>query len=175
MTSVAGLAVAEAVIDDKEYEIVNGRKEAKMAGARHGGVCVKLILKLGNYLEQNKVGRIYTPDTTFLIGTHDRLPDVGFISAERIPTEGEPVGKWEIPPDLAVEIISPNDLYGNVKAKLREYFNAGVREVWVVEPEFKFVTIYQSLTRDRILSENDDLTSDLLPGFICRIGDLFQL
>jgi Uma2 family endonuclease len=174
MTPVAELAVVDAAIDDKEYEIVNGRKEAKMAGARHGEVCVKVILRMGNYLEESKVGRIYTPDTTFLIGDRERLPDVGFISAERIPTEGAPLGKWEIPPDLAVEVISPNDLYDKVKAKLREYFAAGVREVWLVEPEAQNVTIYQSPTRDRILSEEDELTSELLPGFKCRVGDLFS-
>jgi Uma2 family endonuclease len=175
MTAVAELAAAEAAIDDKEYEVVNGRKEAKMAGARHGGVCVQLIIELGLYLRKSKIGRIYSPDTTFLIGDNERLPDVGFISAARIPAEGEPLSKWEIAPDLAVEIISPNDLYSNVKTKLREYFAAGVREVWLVEPEFRNVTVYQSPTRDRILSEDDALTSDLLPGFQCRVGDLFEV
>lgn len=174
MTAVAELAVAPA-IDDKEYEVVNGRKEAKMAGARHGEVCIKIILRLGNFLEQNKIGRIYTPDTTFVVGGNDRLPDVGFISAARIPAEGAPITKWEMAPDLAVEILSPNDLYSNVKTKLREYFDAGVKEVWWVEPEFQVVTVYQSPTRDRILTEDEEITSDLLPGFSCRVGDFFQV
>jgi Uma2 family endonuclease len=175
MTAVAELAVAEAINDDKEYEVVNGRKEPKMAGARHGEVCAQMIIELGLYLRQHKTGRIYTPDTTFLIGTNDRLPDIGFIASARIPPEGAPFSKWEIPPDLAVEIISPNDLYTNVKAKLGEYFAAGVREVWVVEPELMLITVYQSLTRDRILTADDELTSDLLPSFKCRVGELFQV
>ncbi len=173
MTSVAGLAVAEAVIDDKDYEIVNGVKEVKMAGALHGRTIMRLGWRLAMHVEQNQLGDIYSPDTTFLIGTNERLPDLAFLAKERIPAEGVPFGKWGIPPDLAVEVISPNDIYTNVKTKLSDYFNAGVREVWVVEPETKLVTVYESLTRDRILSEDDELTSALLPGFKCRVGDLF--
>jgi hypothetical protein len=71
MTATAELAVAEAVMDDKDYEVVNGIKEVKMAGARHGGVCAQIVIALGIYLKQNKIGRIYTPDTTFLIGDSD--------------------------------------------------------------------------------------------------------
>lgn len=173
MTSITGLAVAEAVMDDKDYEIVNGVKEVKMAGALHGRTIMRLGARLQTYVEQNQLGDMYSPDTTFLIGTNERLPDLAFVTKERIPTEGVPFGKWEIPPDLAVEVISPNDLYTNVKIKLSDYFSAGVREVWIVEPETKLVTIYQSLTRDRILTEDEQLTSDLLPGFNCRVGDLF--
>ncbi|MBI1760616.1 MAG: Uma2 family endonuclease [Acidobacteria bacterium] len=173
MTAVAELAVAEAVIDDSDYEIVNGVKEVKMAGALHGRTIMRLGWRLAMHVEQNQLGDMYSPDTTFLIGANERLPDLAFLAKERIPAEGVPFGKWDIAPDLAVEVISPNDIYTNVKTKLSDYFNAGVREVWIVEPETKLVTIYQSLTRDRILSEDDQLTSDLLPGFTCRVGDLF--
>jgi Uma2 family endonuclease len=174
MTSVAEPAVVEAAIDDKECEIVNGQKEAKMVGARHGRTVMRLGWRLAMHVELNKLGEVYSPDTTFLIGAHEWLPDLSFIAAARLPAEGAPLSKWEIPPDLAVEVISPNDLYSNVKAKLHEYLAAGVREVWLVEPESQDVTIYQSPTRDRILSEEDELTSELLPGFKCLVGDLFS-
>ena len=162
-------------IDDKEYEVVKGRKIAKASGARHGEVCVQVIIGLGNYLEQHKIGRIYSPDTTFLIGNEERLPDVSFILSERIPAEGAPSGRWGIAPDLAVEVISPDDLYDIIKTKLYDYFAAGVREVWLVEPEFQTVTIYQSPTRNHILTEDDELTSGLLPGFACRVGSFFEV
>ncbi|NOT61682.1 MAG: hypothetical protein HOP19_15820 [Acidobacteria bacterium] len=104
MSAVAELAVAQAVIDpaldDREYEIVNGRKEPKTAGARQGRVCGQIIVELGVYLRQNKIGYVYTPDTTFVIGGVDRLPDVGVMSFDRMPAEGEPVGKWTLAPDL---------------------------------------------------------------------------
>ena len=174
MTATAELAMTEAAMDDKEYEVINGIKEVKMAGARHGGVTARLIGELWIYLKQNRIGTIYTPDTTYLIGGNDRLPDVSFIAAERLPEDGEPLSKWEIPPDLAVEVISPNDLYRNIQAKLRDYFTAGVREVWLVEPEFKIVSIYQSPTRNVILTEEEELTSAVLPGFRCDLREIFS-
>jgi Uma2 family endonuclease len=100
---------------EREYELVNGQWEAKeMAGARHGGVMMRLCIRLGNYIEANDLGGIYGPDTTFTIGAQPRLPDVAIVFAERIPSEGEPEGQWEIAPDLAVEVISPNDVYNKV-------------------------------------------------------------
>ncbi|NOT61681.1 MAG: Uma2 family endonuclease, partial [Acidobacteria bacterium] len=59
-------------------------------------------------------------------------------------------------PDLAVEIVSPNDLFENVKSKLRDYFAAGVREVWLVEPQIQTVTVYTSPTHNHILTEDND-------------------
>ena len=174
MTATAELALAESVIDDKEYEVVNGIKEAKMAGARHGGVTARLMVEIGIYLKTNKLGTIYTPDTTFQIGDYERLPDISFVAAERMPEDGEPQGMWLLAPDLAVEVLSPNDLYSRVQTKLRDYFAAGVREVWLVEPEFKTVTVYQSPTRNAILTEEEELTSAVLPGFRCDLREIFS-
>jgi len=104
------------------------------------------------------------------------LLDVGFISAERFPEESEPLSKWEIPPDIAIEVISPNDVWEKVNDKLREYFAAGVRQVWLVSQGQREILIYDSLTRITVLTENDELTSQsLLPGFKCRVGELFEI
>lgn len=172
MTAVAELAFDE----DLDYEVVDDRKEVKKSGARHGGICAQIIGEIGIYLKQHKVGAIYTPDTTFMIGSNERLPDVGFISAERFPPEGSPCGKWEIAPDLAVEVISPTDVWDKVKRKVREYFAAGVRQVWLVSQEDKEVMVYDSPTAITVFTENHELVSQsLLPGFKCRVGDLFEM
>ena len=172
MSSKTELAFAP----EREYEIINGIPEEKeMAGARHGGVTARLLIELGIHVKQHKLGGLYTPDTTFQIGANERLPDISFIAKQRIPTEGEPEGLWPLAPDLAVEVVSPNDYYDKVQSKMRAYFAAGVREVWVVAPEFQTVTIYHSPTRTTILSEDDELTSELLPGFRCPLRDIFQL
>jgi len=161
--------------DDLDYEIVDGQKEAKMAGARHGDIGVQIILELGNYLRKSKVGKIYTPDTTFQVGSSERLPDVGYVSAARIPAEGSPIGKWEIAPDLAIEIISPTDIWDKVNRKVNEYFAAGVRQVWLVSQGEEQVMIYDSPTQIRVVTADEELTSEtLLPGFKCRVADLFQ-
>ena len=161
---------------DKEYEIVAGQPEEKtMGGARHSGVGIRLIVRLGSHVEAHQLGGVYGPDATFQIGENQRIPDVAFVAATRFPAEGEPEGIWPMAPDLAVEIISPNDLYERVISKVEEYLAAGVRQVWLISPEHKTVTIYSSPTHTTILTEADDLVSDeLLPGFRCRIADLFR-
>lgn len=161
---------------EREFEVVDGKLEEKeMAGARHGGIAARLLTKLGSYLETEGIGDLYTPDTTFQIGSNQRLPDIGFVSAERVPEDGEPEGLWTIAPDLAIEVISPNDFWEKTNSKVRNYFQAGVRQVWLVSPENKEIVIYHSPTRTTILTEADDLASEeLLPGFRCRVGELFQ-
>ncbi|NOT59740.1 MAG: Uma2 family endonuclease [Acidobacteria bacterium] len=160
--------------DDLDYEIVNGHKEVKMAGASHGRIGGKVLSKIEVYLEQNAVGGVYLSNTTFLIGKNERMPDVSFVSAARFPPEGEPATKWEIAPDLAVEIISPNDIWDRVNQKVEEYFAAGVQQVWLVSLPLERVIIYDSPTQTVTLTTNDELTSErLLPGFKCRVADLF--
>ncbi len=161
--------------DDLDYEIVDGQKEVKMAGARHGRIGARLIFKLEGYLEQNPIGGVYISNTTFQIGASERMPDVSFVSAARIPEEGMPSSKWEIPPDLAVEVISPNDVWEKVNDKVREYFAAGVQQVWLVSQQGQQVMIYDSPTQIRVVTADEDLTSEtLLPGFKCRVADLFR-
>ncbi len=161
--------------DDLDYEIVDGQKEVKMAGAKHGEIGAQLTVELGIYLKQNPIGRLYNGNTTFQIGANERMPDVSFVSAARIPEEGTPSSKWEISPDLAVEVISPNDVWEKVNRKVHEYFAAGVRQVWLISQEEQEVMIYDSPTQIRVVTADQDLTGEtLLPGFKCRVGDLFQ-
>ena len=169
---------AELVLDpEKEYEIVNGQPEEKvMASALHSGVGTRLIIRLGGYVEMNKLGALYGPDATFQIGINERLPDVSFISAARLPKDGEPTTKWMMVPDLAVEVVSPNDLYRKVMTKVKEYLSTGVKEVWLIEPELRLFTLYRSLTDFTVLSEEDELVSEtILPGFRLKLSELFQL
>ncbi len=159
---------------EREYEFVNGQWEAKeMAGAKHGSTIMRLGWRLAQHVELNDLGLTYSPDTTFTFGKHERLPDLAFVAAARIPAEGEPEGIWKIAPDLAVEVISPNDFWVKVQEKLADYFAAGVREVWLVNVEQRTVSQYHTLTTVQILPEEADLNSELLPGFHCRVGDIF--
>jgi len=172
----AATATAEIALDPElEYEIVNGQPEVKeMAGAKHGGTIMRLGAKLVNYTEESDQGSIYGPDTTFIIGPNERLPDLAFVSSARIPEDGEPEGIWNIAPDLAIEVISPNDVLERVNSKIEDYFAAGVRQVWLISLRGRTVSIYDSPTKVTILTEHEDLTSEaVLPGFRCRIGEIF--
>ncbi len=161
---------------EKQLEWVNGHAEVKeMAGARHGRIGLKLAAKILDHVEAQKLGAVYGPDVSFTIGKRERIPDVAFVAAARIPPEGDPIGIWPIAPDLAVEINSPNDLIEAVEAKIREYFAAGVQQVWLVSPQFETVTIYETPVNSTTLQAGDELTSPaLLPGFRCPVAALFQ-
>jgi len=78
---------AVALDPDKLYEIVDGQPEEKeMPGARHSGICARLTIKLGMYLTANQLGELY-PEGSFQIGANERIPDLAFVSTERIPSE----------------------------------------------------------------------------------------
>jgi Uma2 family endonuclease len=114
-------------------------------------------------------------EASFQIGSRERIPDVAFVALDRIPPEGEPETKWPFAPDLAVEVISPNDIFDEVLTKMREYFAAGVKEVWLISTEHRLVIVHHSVTHTDMLEEDQELTCEaLLPGFRCRVADLFK-
>ena len=113
-----------------------------------------------------------------LAGRPQRRPDVAFIPYDRWspppPTEDPPA--WDVVPTLTVEVISPNDAVTELEEKLRDYFDAGVRLVWVLNPTLRRVYVYESFTAVRILQENDELDgAGVLPGFRLRVADLFAV
>jgi len=168
------VAVELALDPERNYEIVNGVPEEKeMLGARHGIVAMRLAIKLGAFVLANQLGEAST-EANFKIGDNERIPDLSFVSASRIPAEGVPEGVWQIPPDLAVEIISPNDLHEKVSNKVLEYLEAGVKQVWIVSPEIRSVTIFRSMEQVQVFSGDKVLeSSDLLPGFQCPLKEIF--
>jgi Uma2 family endonuclease len=160
---------------EKQIEIVNGKEFIKeMASAKHSGIGTRLIIKLGVFLDSNPLGRVYGADATFTIGNNDRMPDVSFVLNEKIPNDGEPLKKWLFAPDLAIEVISPTDMFLEVAEKTQEYFEAGVRQVWLIDSKFDTVTVYYSPTKTLILTAKDELTcEDILPGFRLKLSDIF--
>lgn len=169
-------ATMEVAFDpERNYEIVNGVPEEKeMPGARLSGICSRLDRRLGAYVEANHLGEVYA-EASFQIGVNERIPDLAFITAARLPPEGEPITKWLIPPDLAIEIISPTDYYEKVHTKALSYLSGGVKQVWVVSPEAQTITVYRSTTDIMLFPPEGGLTSeDLLPGFRCALREIFK-
>ena len=106
-----------------------------------------------------------------------RRPDVAFVSTARWPLDRliPEAGDWEVVPDLAVEVVSPTDTMEEVLAKMHEYFEKGVRQVWIVVPMRQQVHVFDSPTRSRILAAVDELDGgELLPGFRLPLARLFQ-
>lgn len=165
--------------DGFKYELVEGRLVTMMpAGFSHGRLTVRLVAALDGYVEEHDLGAVLGPDTGFrLARTPDtvRAPDVSFVRKERIIEGGLPAGYWPGPPDLAVEVISPNDSMPEVENKVREYLRRGVRLVWVVFPKKRTVAVY--LSEDgppEMLSERDVLDGgEVMPGFRFPLSKLF--
>jgi Uma2 family endonuclease len=110
-----------------------------------------------------------------LLGQFVRMPDVSFVSWSRLP--GGKIPREPIPdlvPDLAVEVLSEGNTPEEMERKLKEYFLAGVRLVWFVDPERRAVEEFTAPDESRVLSEKDFLVGgDVLPGFLFAVRELF--
>jgi Uma2 family endonuclease len=103
-----------------------------------------------------------------------RKPDVLFVRKSRIPADWQSQAYLRIAPDLLAEVISPNDLAYDVDEKVLEYLRAGVRLVWVINPETRTVRVHRADGSFAWLSEGDTLSGeDILPGFSCPVRELF--
>ena len=92
----------------------------------------------------------------------------------RFPNERVPKGYIRIPPDLAVEVVSPNDLADHMDFKVEEYLEAGVSLVWVISPNAETVTVHRADGSVTKLHNTDELSGEtLLSGFRCKVSDLF--
>src|SRR5262249_2476430 len=90
------------------------------------------------------------------------------------PGEQLPQGHAHLAPDLAAEVVSPNDTYEEVDQKIEEYLRAGVRLVWIISPRNHTIRVYRFNGSSHSLRENDELDGeDVLPGFRCPVRDLF--
>lgn len=104
------------------------------------------------------------------------IPDIAFVSFASFPEDGEDESsKWHIAPDLAVEVVSPTDDYEDVQEKISEYFTFGVRQVWIISPETKTLSVYHSRKQITVFGEEDDLVcEDIFPDFRLPLTEVFQ-
>jgi len=159
-------------------ELVGGElKETMPTSVLHGIIAGRIAIILGFFVLQNKLGEVLTAKTGFRLFVDKktvRVPDVSFLSNEKL-AEIKNVNKfYDGTPDLAIEVISPSETYNDVQGKLEDYLSAGVKMVWIIRPENKIVTTYRTLSDFKILRENEELNGeDLLPNFKCNLTDIF--
>jgi Uma2 family endonuclease len=164
--------------DGFKYELVEGRLVTMTpAGGVHGQLSMRLGTALDIHVEAHDLGVVFPADTGFYLARAPdtvRAPDVSFVRKERIPEGGLPVGYWSGPPDLAVEVVSPNDSMAEVESKVQEYLRKGVQLVWVVFPKKRAVAVYRPGAPSDMLSEDDMLDGgEVVPGFRFPIARLF--
>ena len=125
------------------------------------------------YVREDRLGDIYVSETGFRVGERVLAPDIAFLSTDHIPADLSKV--FPIPPDLAVEVVSPTDVLYRVEEKAFAYLEAGTQLVWVLKPRSKTVTIYRSEADIMLLRRNDTLTGEnVVEGFSCQVAALFE-
>jgi len=163
--------------NDKRRELVAGEVVEKMPpGGTHGGIAARFATRLILWRESGHGGYVGVEPGFVLAKEPDtvRGPDVAYVSAERIPEGGVPSAFWHLAPDLAVEIVSPDDTAVEFQDKVRDYLDAGTPLVWVAYPKTREILAHSKDGTARRFGPDDTLEAELLPGFSCRVASLFE-
>jgi Uma2 family endonuclease len=165
--------------DGHRYELIDGKLVKRNMGAESSEVAANAIRIVGLHVYSHKLGKVFATDCGYQIFSDDpnkvRCPDGSFIAKGRLPDNRTPRGHIRIFPDLAVEVVSPNDVAEEVEGKRLAFLRAGTRLLWVIYPETRTVHVYRQAGRFAILSDADELSGeDVLPGFVCRVAELFE-
>jgi Uma2 family endonuclease len=176
-----GTATAQDVvaIHDREgrlYELVDGVLVEKAMGWSESLLAGALIEVLRGFVRPRNLGLITAPDGMVRLAADlVRIPDVAFISWERLPNRRVPTEPIpHLAPDLAVEILSPGNTPGEMARKRQEYFRAGVQVVWQIDPRQRTVEVFTTPNQSTVLSETDILDGGtILPGFTLALSELF--
>jgi Uma2 family endonuclease len=162
------------------YELIRGvLHDVAPCSMKPSVIAARVLLRVGVYVEQHDLGYFTGSDGGFVLSRDpDTMvaPDVGFIRAERLSNGIDFSGFCPIPPDFAVEVMSPSDRPRDVKEKIDLYLKAGVPLVWWVKPEERGVTVYRSGQQPRNYHAGDELDGEpVLPGFRLAVRDVFDL
>lgn len=164
--------------DGKRHDLVKGVVvEVSRPKPRHSVIQRRLAARIGDFVDDHDLGVVTTEGGYILARNPDtvRGPDVGFISKTRLPDpdldEYIPMG-----PDLVVEIVLPNDTATEVNDKIKAYFRAGSRLVWVVYPDAQEVYAYSgsSTTVQIVGIDGTPDGADVLPGFTLPLREVFK-
>jgi Uma2 family endonuclease len=166
--------------DEPLFEIIDGLRVELLMSAQNVFLASRLLIRLGSLVDSKKLGTVVSEmlfELPLAGRSRSRRPDVAFVSFDRwpedrpIPDRGE---HWKVVPDLAVEFVSPNDESEELMEKLEEYFESGVRQVWVVYPRQRVVYVFDSLTDIHGLLDEAVIDGGLiLPGVSIPVSVMF--
>ena len=164
--------------DSKRYELVEGELIEALMSAESVWVVGRLFRRLDEFCDANGRGLVLTDGFSYQCFPEDedriRRPNVSFVSPGRMTQSQFESGHGRIPPDLAAEVVSPNDLFYDVDRKANEYLQAGVKLVWVLNPDSQTIFVYHPDGTMAHLNRNEVLDGEtVLPGFQCPVSSLF--
>lgn len=164
--------------DGMRHELVRGElRTMTPPGAEHGRVAANVGALLGAHVRDTGSGVAYGEAGFVLARDPDtvRAPDAGFVSRERAERVGRTVKYWPGAPDLAVEVVSPNDTFNEVQEKALEWLAAGTVAVLVIDPDERTATVYSGQNDAHVYGAGDTLELDeAVPGFSVKVAELFS-
>ncbi len=164
--------------DGLRHELVTGElRTMAPSGGEHGWLTSDLHVSLGSYVHDRGLGRVFAAETGFLLaGNPDTVvaPDVSFVRRERVQEVGRRPEYWPGPPDLAIEVVSPNDRPREGTDRVAMWLRYSTRMVVVVDPRRRIVRVQRPGRPERVLSEADTLDAEeVVPGWTLSVRALF--
>jgi len=166
--------------DGYMHEVVDGELVMSLKNDWfHGRICTRVVIALGNFVLKHRLGAVLDSSTGFWMHNRNcRAPDVSFVLKSRLAELGfKPNERRFFPgaPDLAVEVLSPNNTRAEIDERLRDFFSSGTQLAWIINPDSEPVEICHSLTKRSLVGSGAFLDGEnLLPGFKFAIADLFK-
>lgn len=154
-------------------------KDVSPSSFKTGLIRTRLLTMLNSYVETHGLGYVTDAETGFILSSDPYTvvaPDIGFVRPDRYPADYPERGFYPMPPDLAVEVISPSDERAEIMNKQQLYARAGVPLVWWIDPEARTVTVHRPGQKPERLDETSALDGGaVLPGFSLPIERIFSI
>ena len=163
---------------DEPWELWEGAlRKVPGSGLEASEIAGVVIAFLLPFVRSRKLGVVSTSDGTYYLARNPDtivVPDVAFVRWEHLPDRTRPKGFCPVPPDLAVEVVSPSDTPRDVAGKVELYRRAGVPLVWWIYPERRAVIVFRAGQQVAELGEGDELDGgEVLPGFRLLVAEIF--
>jgi Uma2 family endonuclease len=164
--------------DDKRLvELVDGTLVEKSMGAYEGRLGGLVVYYIEGFLDTHDLGVTFGADSTLrILPRQVRLPDVSFVSWTKLPNRELPAESIAaLVPDLAVEVLSESNTRREMERKRRDYFTAGVRLVWQIDPDTQTAEVFIGPEPPTVVGPDGELDgSDVLTGFRLSLKRLFE-
>lgn len=161
---------------DITYELVDGKAIPKMSPKKFHSTLTRAFLNLIEKCCEDK-GEV-CPELAIALTRRGRnwvpTPDLLYISNERLPDDWEEEGACSVPPDLAIEIISPGQTFGQIAGRVEDYLNAEVLRVWVVDSEYRSISVFYPDAAPKTYTGDELITDSLFEGLEFTVETVFQ-
>ncbi len=167
------------LVDQRGFELIDGQWKEKPMGMEASIVGASLLSLLQTHVKANTLGHVINSECGYQIfaahPTRIRKPDGSFVARGKLPDEKPFRGHSKVPPDLAFEVVSPNDFAEEINERVVDFLGAGARLMWVVYPSTRTIQVFRPGGGAAHLTAADELSGeDVVPGFSCRVADVFS-